>query len=318
MNMSIIHRARWVVVVAAIVVASASAGASRVPRFAAAEFVGSTPCGPEMRAFIGGLGAEAPCHAVTWKLSMDAPQNGRGAWRLSAVYGVPPASNPNAMVDGPRVMLDGNWTSDPAAGGRRMTYRLTTTGIPQRVLSFATVADGLVHVLDTGGRLMIGTAGWSYTLNDPARAERPGNPSLATDMSYTISPVSTGSSVFAVFEGRTPCAGISRAIGIPENPACPKVKWRITLYQSPQSAAPATYKIESTLHRQQPREGSWRVVRGLASDPNAVVYQLDPTPTEGAIHLLRADDNILYFLNPQKQALIGTVDFSYTLNRRVG
>ena len=135
-------------------------------------------------------------------------------------------------------------------------------------------------------------------------------------MSYTISPVSTGSSVFAVFEGRTPCAGISRAIGLPENPACLKVKWRVTLYQNPQSSAPAAYKIERTLHRQQAREGSWRVVRGLASDPNAVVYQLDPTATEGAILLLRADDNILYFLNPQKQALIGTVDFSYTLNRR--
>ena len=96
------------------------------------------------------------------------------------MYGIPPASNPNAMVDGPRVAIDGTWTSDTAAGrSRRTTYRLTT-GTPQRVLSFANVADGLVHVLDTGGRLMVGTAGWSYTLNDATRAERPGNPSLAT------------------------------------------------------------------------------------------------------------------------------------------
>ena len=81
-------------------------------------------------------------------------------------------------------------------------------------------------------------------------------------------------------------------MGLPENSACLKVKWRLTLYQNPQSA-PAAYKIESTLHRQQAREGSWRSLRGLASDPDAVVYQLDPTPTEGAIHLLRADDNVL-------------------------
>ena len=315
MKLRRIHRACRAIALTVICAASAPVGANRLQAARPQELVGTTPCGPEMRAFIGGIGPEAPCHAVTWKLSLDAPQNGRGAGRLSAVYSVPPASNPNAMVDGPRVTLNGTWTSDNSAGGRRTTYRLTT-GTPHRVLSYANVADGLVHVLDTGGRLMIGTAGWSYTLNDPTRAERPGNPSLATDMSYTISPVSTGSSVFAVFEGRTPCAGISRAIGIPENPACLKVKWRLTLYQNPQSSAPATYKIESTLHRQQPGEGSWRIVRGLASDPNAVVYQLDATRTEGAIHLLRADDNILYFLNSQKQPLIGTVDFSYTLNRR--
>ena len=314
--MRIIHRARLAVVVVAIVAASASGGASRVTSAVAQEFAGSTPCGPEMRAFVGGLGAKAPCHAVTWKLTMDTPETGRGAWRLSAVYGIPPASNPNAMVDGPRVAIDGTWTSDATAGpGGRTVYRLST-GTPQRTLSFAKVADGLVHVLDSGGRLMLGTAGWSYTLNDATRAERPGNPSLATDMSYSISQVSTGSAVFAVFEGRTPCAGISRTIGLAENAGCLKVKWRVTLYQNPQSSAPAAYKIESTLHRQQPREGSWRVVRGVASDPNAVVYQLDRTATEGAILLLRADDNILYFLNPQKQALIGTVDFSYTLNRR--
>ena len=314
--MSSIQRARQVVVLAAIVAVSASAGARPVYSAAAQEFVGSTPCGPEVRAFVGGISAEAPCHAVTWKLTMDAPEKGRSAWRLTAVYGIPPASNPNLMVDGPRVAIDGTWTSNATAGpAGRAVYRLST-GTPQRTMSFAKVADGLVHVLDSGGRLMLGTAGWSYTLNDATRAERPGNPSLATDMSYKITPLSTGSSVFAVFEGRTPCASIARAIGLAENPSCLKVKWRVTLYQNPQSSAPATYKLEGTLHRQQPREGLWRVVRGVVSDPNAVVYQLDPTATEAAILLLRADDNILYFLNPQKQALIGTVDFSYTLNRR--
>jgi hypothetical protein len=316
MSMSIIHRARRVVVVVAIVAASAPAGASRMDAAVSLEFAGSTPCGAEVRAFAGGISTEAPCHALTWKLTLDTPESGRGAWRLTAVYGIPPASNPNAMVDGPRVAIDGTWTSDASAGpGGRTVYRLST-GTPQRTMSFAKVADGLVHVLDSSGRLMIGTAGWSYTLNDATRAERPGNPSLATDMSYKISPVSTGSSVFAVFEGRTPCAGISRVIGLRENSGCIKVKWRVTLHQNPQSSAPTTYKVEGTLYRQQAREGSWRLVRGVASDPNAVVYKLDATATEGAIQLLRADENVLYFLNAQKQALIGTIDFSYTLNRR--
>src|SRR5688572_5610459 len=143
--MNMVDRARHAAVLAAICAASVAVGAGPRQSAPSQEFVGSTPCGPAVRAFLGGLGAEAPCHAVTWKLSMDAPGNGRGAWRVSAVYGVPPVSNPNAMVDGPRVALEGTWTIDATSGrGKGTTYRLTT-GTPQRALSLAKVADGLVH-----------------------------------------------------------------------------------------------------------------------------------------------------------------------------
>jgi len=44
---------------------------------------------------------------------------------------------------------------------------------------------------------------------------------------------------------------------------------------------------------------------------------LNPTPTEAALLLLKADDNILFFLNQNREPMVGHADFSYTLNRVV-
>ena len=134
-------------------------------------------------------------------------------------------------------------------------------------------------------------------------------------MSYRIAPLATGPTVFGVFEGRSPCHGIARELKLPQHAGCTKVKWRVTLYQDPKTAASTTYKVEGTLHRQSAREGAWTIVRGAKTDPNAVVYRLGPTPTEAEVLLLKADDNILFFLNHDREHMVGHADFSYTLNR---
>ena len=53
----------------------------------------------------------------------------------------------------------------------------------------------------------------------------------------------------------------------------------------------------------------------MASDPDAVVYQLDGTATEGAMLLWKADDDVVFLLNERRQPLVGTINFTYTLNR---
>ena len=56
-------------------------------------------------------------------------------------------------------------------------------------------------------------------------AEKPGDSALALsapDMSYKISPLATGPTVFGVFEGRSPCHGISRELKLLSTPAAPK------------------------------------------------------------------------------------------------
>lgn len=278
------------------------------------EFVGTSPCGAGPRAFLGGMAPTAACHAITWRLTLVTDGNGPSAWKVAATYGIPARGNPNQMVDGPKVAIEG--TVQARKGTRSNTaaivYHLKTDG-PGRSLDLAHVGDDLLQFLADDRSLMVGNAGWSYTLNRANRAEKTGNDAGAPDMSYVISPRSTGP-VFGVFEGRTPCRGISRELNLPEVVGCFKVKWRVTLHQNPQTSAPTTYKVESSLHRQRAREGTWSIVRGEASHPGDV-YRLSATGTEKALLLLKGDDNVLFFLDEQPRLLIGNADFSYTLNR---
>jgi len=287
----------------------------------AAEFIGSTMGGPGPREFLGGLPTNAECHYIKWqiKLSPNQSAGSPGTYDLVAQYHVPARNNPNQSEEGPKVTSHGTWEivkgtkSSPDA----VIYRINAEK-SQRSLSFVKVGENLLHLLNPDGSMMIGSGGWSYTLNRAASSEGPVDASLATstpDMSYKIAPLATGPTVFGVFEGRSPCHGIARELKLPQHAGCTKVKWRVTLYQDPKTSAPTTYKVEGTLHRQSAREGTWGIVRGAKTDPNAMVYQLNSTPTEAALLLLKADDNILFFLNQNREPMVGHADFSYTLNR---
>ena len=301
-------------VLTAMVTGHTLSGAAGFQGPAGREFVGTTLCGREVREFIGGFPLDANCHAITWRLTLrPSPAQ---TWKLAATYGVPATTNPNVMVDGPSVVRQGAWRTLTAArsapGATR--HQLTREG-GGRSLSFAEIHGDLLHLLTDDGGLMVGNGGWSYTLNRAARAEEPGEVSRAADMSYTISPLATGSTVSGVFEGRTPCRGISQQMKVPEVDGCLKVKWRVTLYQDPATAAPTSYKIESSLHRQRAREGTWKILRRPSAGSESILYQLDATPAEGAIRLLKGDDNVFFFVDEQFRPLIGTAEFSYTLNR---
>jgi hypothetical protein len=286
-----------------------------------AEFIGSTPGGALLREFLGGLATNAECHYVKWQIKLSTNQSAGlpATYDLVAQYHVPARNNPNQSAEGPQVTSHGTFEiikgakSSPDA----VVYRIIAEQ-SQRSLSFVKVNENLLHLLNPDGSLTIGNGGWSYTLNRAASAEKPVDPSLAMsapDMSYKIAPLATGPTVFGVFEGRSPCHGIARELKLPQHAGCHKVKWRVTLYQDPKTSAPTTYKVEGTLHRQSAREGTWSIVRGAKTDPNAVVCQLNPTPTEAPLLLLKADDNILFFLNQDREPMVGHAEFSYTLNR---
>ncbi len=288
-----------------------------------AEFVGSTPGDSLPREFLGGLATNAECHYIKWQIKLLTNQSAGSpaTFNLVAQYHVPARNNPNLSEEGPKVTSHGTWEivkgtkSNPDA----IVYRINREKA-QRALSFVKVNENLLHFLNPDGSFMVGNGGWSYTLNRAGSSETPVDASLAAsapDMSYKIAPLATGQTVFGVFEGRSPCHGIARELKLPQHAGCTKVKWRVTLYQDPKTSAPSTYKVEGTLHRQSAREGTWSIIRGARTDPNAVVYQLNATPTEGALLLLKADDNVLFFLNRNREPMVGHADFSYTLNRVV-
>src|SRR5262245_20841183 len=93
---------RWIVLSLSIAAASLYSGNGPVAA-QSTQYVGTTPCDDAVRTFVGGLPAATACHTITWRLSLS----GDGKWTLGAMYGVPAASNPNVVVDGPTVKLEG-------------------------------------------------------------------------------------------------------------------------------------------------------------------------------------------------------------------
>ena len=94
-----------------------------------------------------------------------------------------------------------------------------------------------------------------------------------------------------------------------------KVKWDLTLYQDSKTLAPTTYKLRGTFYRDQIKEGTWSMRRGAGVNPSAVVYQLDGDASQGSLTFLKADNNVLFFLDRSRNLMVGNSDFSYTLNR---
>jgi hypothetical protein len=141
--------------------------------------------------------------------------------------------------------------------------------------------------------------------NSPAR-------STSTNSSASLP---SGPGVLGVFEGRSPCQEIVRLLNATGRDACTKIKWRLILYQDPVTHAPTTFELGGFMWRHPPRTGKWTILKGTKIDPNATVYQLDPDAPQGFLSFVKADDNILFFLDKDRNLLIGNIKHSYTLNR---
>jgi len=279
-------------------------------------FAGSSPSSEAIRALLQ-IPADAPSDLIQWRLTLyQDPKNlAPASYQLHCDYGLVTQGRPGLGSRIKTLDRQGRWTTGKGTRSNPDAIVFELDG----AVSLLQVDRNLLHVLERDRSLMIGTGGWSYTLNRTEAAETPVDPSLAAaapGMSYTISPVATCPSVLGVFEGRSPCQGIARQLKHAEDAGCMKAKWRVTLYQNPETLAPTTCKVEGSLYRRGAREGKWSVIRGTETDPNAIVYRLDPTNTEPALFLLKGDDNVLFFLDQNRRPLVGHADFSYTLNRR--
>jgi hypothetical protein len=104
-------------------------------------------------------------------------------------------------------------------------------------------------------------------------------------------------------------------LGADGRDSCIKIKWQLVLFQDPTTHAPTTYALGGFAWRNPPKTGKWAIVKGTKEDPHAVVYQLEPDNPQGFLSFLKADENILLFLDPDRNLLVGNSRFSYTLNR---
>lgn len=137
------------------------------------------------------------------------------------------------------------------------------------------------------------------------------------------------SSVLGIFVASTPCSQVSRPLpGISVNTDCEFIKWKLTLYQDASTKTPTTYKLHSLygLPKQGTTgfigggkkidlEGKWTIIKGVASNRNAMVYQLKDSKTSRTISFLKLNDNLLHLLDSDQRLMIGNAAWSYTLNR---
>ncbi len=124
-----------------------------------------------------------------------------------------------------------------------------------------------------------------------------------------------GPVLFGVFDGRTPCGYFANLLQEKVSADCIKIKWRLKLYSDRTATMDGSYELAGfARQRKDPRKGKWRIIKGSASNPGAVVYALE-SDTEPTIYLQKLDDNIFYFLDKDKKMLLGNEDFSYTLHR---
>jgi hypothetical protein len=117
-----------------------------------------------------------------------------------------------------------------------------------------------------------------------------------------------------IFDGRSPCHALAAMLQEPIREECIKIKWRLILYKD-DADNPDGYQLWGFVYRNNgPREGQWHITKGTNTNPEAVVYQLD-MPGKPSLLLQQGDDNVLFFLDVNKNLLVGNRDFSYTLNR---
>jgi hypothetical protein len=140
---------------------------------------------------------------------------------------------------------------------------------------------------------------------------------------------SKNSSVKGIFTGTTPCGQMIRPLHkVSQGADCALIQWRLTLYHDPVSFKPTTYQL-SSINRfivkgtnmysesgtKNETEGKWTIAQGIKTNPNSIVYRLDPDKPETSVSFLKLSDNLIHLLDNSNRLMIGNESWSYTLSR---
>jgi hypothetical protein len=159
---------------------------------------------------------------------------------------------------------------------------------------------------------------WSYTLNrvDPITIKEKKFDSAAVS---TVS-LDSDSATVGVFIARTPCNSALREIQNISAEGCQIIKCQLTLYQDVKTHSPTTFHLYTIYvgkgDTKYSTRGKWSAKRGAYQNPSAIVYQLEPDSgkLENSLLLLKLDNNILVFLDSDRNPMVGNNYASYTLN----
>lgn len=139
--------------------------------------------------------------------------------------------------------------------------------------------------------------------------------SLAPCEAFTQAGKHPGNVLLGVFDGRSPCRELAAQLNENVTSECIKIKWRLVLYKDSLTGAPDAYELYGLIYRNKgPRVGKWKITKGMYNNADATVYELE-YPDHPTLFIMKADENIFFWLSSEKKLLVGNNDFSYTLNR---
>jgi len=254
-------------------------------------YQGCTPPHRSVRDFLG-ISQTDSIDFIRWRLVVRPT-----TFELSCQYGIG-KPNTNGFIDEKRVSFSGS--------AKKIGHKLHLARANKSFV-MAEVNPDLLQLLDENQNLLRGNGGFSYTLNIYP------TPSSASDQfNLRLKPSAPGKQM--TYEGRTPCREISGIIGLPSGSECRKLKWLITLNADPTTGKPSGFSMTGTGYRKEGLvKGTWEIIQG---SNGKIIYKLT-TEKYNPIFLLKGDDNVLFFTDPDGRLLVGNEDFSYTLNRRM-
>ncbi|MBP6795541.1 MAG: hypothetical protein KA143_10820 [Saprospiraceae bacterium] len=266
-------------------------------------FIGSTP-GDDLIKEQLGIEAEIKIDFIRWDLKLREKSN----FVLNINYG---ENQPNTLgFTGGGQTKDYHGTYTILKHENMEIYQFKSNKLK---LAMMRLSHNLFHILTAENKLMVGNGGWSYTLNNkfPTKDEI----KLPTLSGFNKS--ANDHQAQLIFDGRTPCQEFATEHQMKVSQACFKLKWKLTLNRNPFNFQPTTYSIRKVVDNA-PKDitGTWAITKGTESNPDAIIYQLDPDKPNQTISLLVGDENILYFLHKDKALFVGNGDFSFTLNKR--
>lgn len=281
-----------------LVVSMAVSGSLSIDR-SAFKLVGSTPGDNAIKKMLG-IKADAVIDFIRWDLLITTDET----FKLTIQYG---ENQPNTLgfkQGGTVQIIEGNYHVSSNESWEQVYTLKSNDG--KAMLNLVAITTNLFHILDNYYQLLVGNAGWSYTLNRDFVE--------AGELTKIKSGGSQSTESRLTFEGRTPCREI--ALLHPEMRAssdCFKIKWRLILNRDTKTGLPSTCTTRNIVDNQ-PRDvvGTWQLLKS----PRALIYQLKLPGLQDPILLMQADKNILYFLDEKQNLLIGNKDFSFTLNRK--
>jgi hypothetical protein len=274
------------------------------------ELTASTP-GDSMIKEMLGIDRGIQVDFIRWNLRLASEENNKKSFVLDINFGESQPNTSGFIMGGYILALRGIYTM--VKENNIEYYNLRSTD-PAASFSLVRLTGDLYHLLTPDNTLMVGNGGWSYTLNrkNPIRSEEPGQtPTFFPD-------VWKDSQTKEIFVGRTPCTPVSEIYHLPVSNNCIKLKWKLTLYRDPVTLLPTSYSLSRTGHREREVEGRWTILQGREINSKGIIYQLDPDKSDISLFFLRADENLLFFLDKEFNPLVGDHNFSYTLNKLTG